>query len=190
MIHLIKTSLIILGIFTAITGLFYPLLLTGIAQIAFPFQANGSLIIRDGKVLGSEMIGQYFTDPKYFWGRPSATAGFPYNASLSSGSNLGLLNPSLRSAVVDRIAVYQQADPQNTLPIPIDLLTASASGLDPHISLSAARYQSARVARVRGMSLDFVTTLIDRFTASPDLGFLGEARVNVLLLNLALDGIK
>jgi len=173
-----------------ITGLFYPLLLTGIAQIVFPYQANGSLIIGDQRVLGSMLIGQYFTDPKYFWGRPSATAGFPYNASFSGGSNLGPLNPSLQSALEDRIATYHQVDPQNILPIPIDLLTASASGLDPHISLASAHYQSARVARVRGLSLDSVNALIDRYTLQPDLGILGETRVNVLQLNLALDGIK
>jgi potassium-transporting ATPase KdpC subunit len=190
MTKLIKTSLIFLAIFIVITGLFYPLLFTGLAQIVFPYQANGSLIIRDQKVLGSVLIGQYFTDPKYFWGRPSATAGFPYNASFSGGSNLGPLNPSLQSSVADRIDAYHKADPQNTLPIPIDLLTASASGLDPHISLSVARYQSARVARVRGLSPDSVNALIDRYTLQPDLGILGEVRVNVLLLNLALDGIK
>jgi potassium-transporting ATPase KdpC subunit len=177
-------------LFTLLTGLVYPLMVTGIAQLIFPYQANGSLIKRDERVNGSELIGQYFTDPKYFWGRPSATTPFPYNAAASSGSNLGPTNPALEQAVQTRIKALKSVDPGNNLPIPVDLVTASASGLDPHISVAAALYQVSRVARERGLSDEQVLLLVEQFTEKRQLGFLGEARVNFLKLNLALDGLK
>ncbi len=184
----LRTATIVLVIFSVITGIIYPLVVTGIAQAAFHHQANGSLVQSDGAVAGSELIGQPFSDPKYFWGRLSATSPEPYNASASSGSNYGSLNPSLRQAIEARIAALQSVDPGNTDPVPVDLVTASASGLDPHISVAAARYQAARVASYRNLSLDQVMALIDRFTARRQLGFLGEPVVNVLELNRALDG--
>jgi potassium-transporting ATPase KdpC subunit len=185
-----KTALILFGLLTVLTGILYPLVMTGASQAIFPAQANGSLIVRDGKVVGSALIGQSFDDPKYFWGRLSATAGQPYNAAASGGSNLGPTNPALEKEVSDRIAALKAADPGNTQPIPVDLVTSSASGLDPHISVAAARYQASRVARLRGLSPAQVQTLIDQHTEGRTLGFLGEARVNVLELNLALDGLK
>ncbi|MCY1420908.1 Potassium-transporting ATPase KdpC subunit [compost metagenome] len=169
------------------TGLLYPLVVTGIAQLAFPAAANGSLIVRDGRVLGSPLIGQAFSEPKHFWGRPSATGPMSHNASASSGSNLGPLNPALAEAVKSRVAALRAADPGNDAPVPVDLVTASASGLDPHISRAAADYQLARVAKARGLSPELVRTLVDRHTEGRWLGFLGEPRVNVLLLNLTLD---
>jgi K+-transporting ATPase ATPase C chain len=187
---LIRPATTILFLLTLITGILYPLAVTGMAQVLFPRQANGSLIDRDGKILGSELIGQSFDDPKYFWGRPSATAGFPYNAAASSGSNLGPSNPALKDVVEARIAALRAADPGNTQPIPVDLVTASASGLDPHISLAAALYQVPRVARLRGLAESAVLDLVGRYTAGRQFGFFGEPRVNVLLLNLALDGIQ
>lgn len=186
----IRPALMALLVFTVLTGLVYPLVVTGIAQLFFPHRANGSLIVRDGRAVGSELIGQPFDDPKYFWGRPSATSPFPYNAAASSGSNLGPSNPALVEAVQARIADLKAADPANTQPIPVDLVTASASGLDPHISIAAALYQVPRVARARGMSEVDVIALVDQYTEGRQLGFLGEPRINVLLLNLALDEIK
>lgn len=183
----IRPALTLLALLTIITGVIYPLTVTGFAQVLFPHQANGSLIVIDGKTYGSELIGQQFDDPKYFWGRPSAAA---YNAAASSGSNLGPMNPSLEEAVQARINALQTADPNNTLPIPVDLVTASASGLDPHISVAAALYQVSRVASARGWSEAEVTSLVEKNTEGRQFGIFGEPRVNVLLLNLALDGIQ
>lgn len=176
-----------LFLFTVLCGVVYPLFITGIAQLIFRDQANGSLIVKEGKYLGSRLIGQPFSDPKYFWGRLSATAPVPYNAAASSGSNYGPLNPALKEAVQTRIASLRSYDPQNELPIPVDLVTYSASGLDPHISPAAALYQVHRVAKYRGLSEKEIMDLINRYTEGRQLGFLGEPRVNVLLLNLALD---
>jgi K+-transporting ATPase ATPase C chain len=186
----IRPALMALLVFTVLTGLVYPLVVTGIAQLFFPHQANGSLIVVNGQTVGSALIGQSFDDPRYFWGRLSATGPFPYNAAASSGSNLGPTNPALLDAVKARIAALKAGDPANTQPIPVDLVTASASGLDPHISIAAALYQVPRVASARGMSEADVITLVDQYTEGRQLGFLGEPRVNVLLLNLALDEIK
>lgn len=192
----IRPALVSLVLFTLLTGLIYPLVVTGIAQLAFPQQANGSLIEQDGQVVGSELIGQPFDDPGYFWGRLSATGTFAYNAfnadnlTGSSGSNYGPLNPALFEMVKGRIAALQAADPDNTAPIPVDLVTASASGLDPHISIAAALYQLPRVATARGMSEAELRELVDQFTEGRQLGFLGEPRVNVLRLNLALDSAR
>jgi len=186
----IRPALMAILIFTLITGVIYPLLVTGVAQLVFPRQANGSLIIVNGQAVGSDLIGQAFDDPKYFWGRLSATSPFPYNAAASSGSNLGPSNPALLEAVKARIAALKAADPANTQPIPVDLVTASGSGLDPDISVAAALYQVPRVARARGMSEAVVITLVNQYKEGRQFGFLGEARVNVLKLNLALDEIK
>ena len=172
---------------TVLFGFIYPLAITGIAQVLFPKQANGSLIVENGRVAGSTLIGQPFAEPKYFWGRPSATAPFPYNAASSGGSNLGPTNQALLDAVTQRIDELRKADPGNTAPIPVDLVTASGSGLDPDISPAAAQYQAARVARVRQLPLEAVTLLIRRHTAGRQFGILGEPRVNVLELNRALD---
>jgi len=185
-----RPALILFAALAAITGLLYPLTITGLAQIIFPKQANGSLIINNGEVVGSALIGQQFTDPRYFWGRLSATSGSPYNASASGGSNYSVLNPDLEKQVQARVAALQALDPDNHQPIPVDLVTASGSGLDPDISIAAARYQAPRVARLRGLSVDQVLALIDQRTEGRILGFLGEPRVNVLELNLALDGIQ
>ena len=170
-----------------LTGLVYPLLVTAVAQAVFPAQANGSLLVRDGQGVGSRLIGQSFTAPRYFWSRPSATGPMSYNASLSGGSNLGPLNPALAAAVEARIATLRAADPGNSAPVPIDLVTSSGSGLDPHISRAAADYQVRRVARVRGLPEARVQALVERHTEHALLGFIGEPRVNVLQLNLALD---
>jgi K+-transporting ATPase ATPase C chain len=163
------------------------LAITGIAQTVFPDQANGSIINREGKPVASLLIGQSFTDPKYFWSRPSATAPMPYNAGSSSGSNLGPTNPDLIKAVQERISALKQADPDNNAPIPVDLVTSSASGLDPHISPAAAEYQIARVARIRGLDVEKVRQLVAQHTESRTFGLLGEPRVNVVELNLDLD---
>ena len=190
MIRQLKPALILFALLTLLTGVLYPLVATGIAQAVFPFQANGSIIKRDDSLLGSTLIGQQFDGPQYFWGRLSATGPFPYNAAASSGSNLGPTNPALMDAAQARIDALKAADPGNTLPIPVDLVTASASGLDPHISVAAADYQIPRVARLRGMNEADVTALVDQYTEGRLFGFLGEPRVNVLLLNLALNAIK
>jgi K+-transporting ATPase ATPase C chain len=186
----IRPALMALLIFTVLTGLLYPLVVTGIAQLVFPHQANGSLIVQNGQTVGSTLIGQQFTDPKYFWGRLSATGPYPYNASASSGSNLGPTNPALLDEAKARIAALQAADPGNTQLIPVDLVTSSGSGLDPNISVAAALYQIPRVARLRGLSESAVRALVDQYTQGRTLGFLGEPRVNVLQLNLALDALN
>jgi K+-transporting ATPase ATPase C chain len=184
----LRPALTSLILFTLITGVAYPLVVTGIAQVIFPSQANGSLIVKDGKVVGSALIGQVFDEPKYFWGRPSATSPFGYNAGSSSGSNLSPTNPALIKAVQDRVDALRAADPGNKAPVPVDLVTASGSGLDPHISPAAALYQVSRVARERKLAPDAVRALVERNTDGRFLGLLGEPRVNVLTLNLALDG--
>jgi len=187
---IIRPVLVIFFVLTLLTGVAYPLLVTGAAQGLFPAQAAGSLLVRDGKPVGSALIGQNFSDPKHFWGRPSATGPMPYNASASSGSNQGPLNPALTDAVKGRIEALRAADVGNTAPVPVDLVTASASGLDPEISLAAAQYQVARVAKARSIPAAMVQGLVDRQVERPLLGFLGEARVNVLQLNLALDALR
>lgn len=184
----LRPAVMCLILFTLITGVVYPLVVTGIAQVIFPFQANGSLVVKDGKVVGSALIGQPFDEPKYFWGRPSATSPFGYNAAASSGSNLSPTNPDLVKAVQGRVEALRAADPGNTAPVPVDLVTASGSGLDPHISPAAALYQVSRVARERKLAPDAVRALVDRNTEGRFWGLLGEPRVNVLALNLALDG--
>jgi len=190
MLKELKPALVMLVTLTALTGVAYPLLVTGIAQGLFPEAANGSLIERDGKTVGSELVGQSFTDPKYFWGRPSATGPVPYNAAASSGSNQGPLNPALEEVVKGRIAALKAADPAQTVPIPVDLVTASGSGLDPHISPAAAAWQAPRIARLRGLALDRVQSLMEKHTEGRQFGVLGEARVSVLQLNLALDAMR
>ena len=194
MLKQLRPALVSLVLLTLITGVIYPLVVTGIAQVIFPSQANGSIIVKDGKAVGSALIGQQFDQPKYFWGRLSATSTFPYNAynaaalTGSSGSNYGPLNTALLDAVKARAEALRAADPTNTAPIPVDLVTASGSGLDPHISIAAALYQVHRVAQARGLTDDAVKTLVDKNTEDRQLGFLGEPTVNVLKLNLALDG--
>lgn len=191
----LRPALVILLLLTLITGVIYPLVTTGLAQIAFPHQANGSIITDAGRAVGSELIGQQFEAPMYFWGRLSATGAFPYNAfnaenlTASSGSNYGPLNPALLAAVQARVEALHQADPGATSPIPVDLVTASGSGLDPNISVAAARFQAPRVARERGLSEAQVLDLVTQFTEGRQLGVLGESRVNVLKLNLALDSL-
>ena len=183
----LRPAFFMLLILTLITGLIYPLVVTGIAQVVFPSQANGSIIMVDGKAVGSELIGQGFDDPKYFWGRPSATG---YDAAASSGSNYGPMNPALLEAVQARVDALHAADPDNTLPIPVDLVTASGSGLDPHISVAAALYQVNRVASVRGLEEAQIIALVEEHIVGRQFGFLGEPVVNVLELNLALDKFK
>ena len=185
----LRPALVLFLVLSLLTGLIYPLAVTGVAQIAFPHAANGSLIERGGKAVGSDLIGQSFSDPKHFWSRPSATSPMAYNAANSGGSNQGPMHPALADAVKARIAELRAADPGNTapVPVPVDLVTASASGLDPHISRAAADYQFARVAKARALPEGQVRALIDQHTEQPLLGFIGEARVHVLRLNLALD---
>ena len=185
----LRPALVLFLVLSLLTGLIYPLAVTGVAQIAFPHAANGSLIERGGKAVGSDLIGQSFSDPKHFWSRPSATSPMAYNAANSGGSNQGPMHPALADAVRARIAALRAADPGNTapVPVPVDLVTASASGLDPHISRAAADYQFARVAKARALPEGQVRALIDQHTEQPLLGFIGEARVHVLRLNLALD---
>jgi K+-transporting ATPase ATPase C chain len=186
----LRIALILLGLLTVVTGILYPLVVTGIAQAFFRNQANGSMLEEEGKEVGSELIGQPFDDPKYFWGRLSATPSFPYNAASSSGSNYGPLNPELRKAIQTRIDALKAVDPANNEPIPIDLVTYSASGLDPHISVAAANYQVSRVAKHRGLSEETVVTLVNLSAEGRQFGILGEPRVNVLKLNIALDSVK
>jgi K+-transporting ATPase ATPase C chain len=190
MSSLIRPAIVLLLVMTVLTGIAYPVVVTGVAQVIFPDQAGGSLVLRDGKPVGSRLIGQPFSDPKHFWSRPSATSPQPYNALASGGSNQGPLNSALTDAVQARIEALRAADPGNTKPVPVDLVTASASGLDPDISLAAAEYQAPRVARTRGLPLDRVRSLINAHAQGRWLGFLGEPRVNVLELNLALDQIE
>ena len=187
MIRIIRQSIVMLALLTLVTGVVYPLLATGLAQLLFPHAANGSLIERDGKTMGSELIGQAFSDPEYFWSRPSATAPFPDNSAASSGSNLGPTNPALADTIKQRVQALRAADPGNTAPVPVDLVTASGSGLDPHISPAAAEYQIERVARVRGVPTTDIRKRIVDATEGRTFGILGEPRVNVLRLNLALD---
>jgi K+-transporting ATPase ATPase C chain len=195
MLAQLRPAIVLLALLTLITGVIYPLAVTGIAQAVFPWQANGSLLVKDGRPAGSELIGQPFDDPRYFWGRLSATGTFPYNAfnaenlTASSGSNDGPLNPALTDAAQARIDALHAADPENTAPIPVDLVTASGSGLDPHISVAAALYQTPRVARARSLPVEQLRQLVDQHTEGRQLGFLGEPRVNVLELNLALDAL-
>ncbi len=191
----LRPAVVSLALFTVLTGFVYPLLVTGAAQLLFPKQANGSVVQRDGKPVGSGLIGQDFQDPKYFWGRLSATSPAPYTAfngdkgTGSSGSNLGPLNPALRSAAEARIKALREADPANPSPIPVDLVTASGSGLDPDLSPGAALWQVARVAKARNLSADVLRKLVAEHTRGPQLGLLGEPRVNVLSLNMALDAL-
>ena len=187
---LLRPASSLFAVLALLTGLLYPLLVTGLAQLAFPEQANGSIVEREGVAVGSSLIGQPFQAPGHFWSRPSATSPMPDNGLASSGSNLGPTNPALVGAVKARVAALRAADPGNLSPVPVDLVTASASGLDPHISVAAARYQVARVARATGLPLARVQALVDRRVEEPLAGWLGEARVNVLLLNLDLDDAR
>ncbi|HEX4413544.1 MAG TPA: potassium-transporting ATPase subunit KdpC [Lacipirellulaceae bacterium] len=189
MFSLLRQTIVVFLALTLLTGVVYPLAITGIAQVVFPHQANGSLIERDGKIVGSELIGQQFDDSKYFWSRPSATSP-AYNAGASSGSNLGPTNPAQLQAVGDRVKAQRKANVNDTQPVPIDLVTASASGLDPHISPAAAEYQVERVAKARNIDVETIKRLVAEHTASRQLGILGEPRVSVLELNLALDALN
>jgi K+-transporting ATPase ATPase C chain len=186
----LRPAIVSLVLLSALTGLVYPVVVTGIAQLLLPSQANGSLIFKDGKPVGSALIGQPFDDPKYFWSRPSATSPFADNAGASSGSNQGPTNPALKKVVQERIEALQAADPGNAAPFPVDLVTASGSGLDPDISPAAALYQTRRVAKARGLAEEAVRGLVEQHVQGRQFGFLGEPRVNVLKLNLALDALK
>jgi potassium-transporting ATPase KdpC subunit len=190
MFSALRAALVSLLSLTLISGVIYPLTVTVIAQIAFPNQANGSLAVAKGQVIGSTLIGQPFDDPKYFWGRPSATVPYPYNAAASSGSNLGPTNPTLIALVQARVQALHDADPGNLASIPIDLVTTSGSGLDPDISVAAADYQVARVARLRGLDPARVRSLVEQSVQDRQFGVLGEPRVNVLAVNLALDALR
>ena len=185
-----RPALVMMILMTVLAGIVYPLLVTAVSQVGMSERANGSLIVRDGKAVGSGLIGQPFGAPKYFWSRPSGTSPYPYNASSSSGSNQGPLNPALADAVTARIKALRDADPGNTSPVPADLVTASGSGLDPHISPAAAEYQVARVARARRLDAQKVRALVAESTEGRQFGFLGEPRVNVLKLNLALEALR
>jgi K+-transporting ATPase ATPase C chain len=185
----LRPALVSFIVLTLITGVAYPFAVTGVAQVMFPHEANGSLIVKDGKAIGSELIGQPFSDPKYFWGRPSATSPMPNNGNASGGSNLGPLNPALMDAVKGRIDALRAADPDNSAAVPVDLVTASGSGLDPHISPAAAEYQINRVAKVRKLDAKAVRDVVAKNTEGRQFGILGEPRVNVLQLNLALDAL-
>ena len=189
MTSIVRPAIVLFAALTLVTGVAYPLAVTGIAKAAFPSQAAGSMIEKDGKPIGSALIGQAFSDPKNFWGRPSATSPMANNAANSSGSNQGPLNPALIDAVKGRIAALKAADPENKAPIPVDLVTASASGVDPHISVAAANYQAGRVASARNLTIVQVQALIDQNTEGQLLGFIGEPRVNVLKLNIALGSL-
>lgn len=186
MAHL-RTAITLFGLLTLLTGVVYPALVTIVGQGLFPYQANGSVIVIDGKPVGSLLIGQYFDDPRYFWGRPSATSPIPYNAASSTGSNLGPTNPASLDAIRERVEAIRKAHPDQTGAVPVELVTASGSGLDPHISPAAAEYQVTRVAKARGLSVDVVRQLVAVHTEGRTFGVLGEPRVNVLRLNLALD---
>ncbi|HVO70764.1 MAG TPA: potassium-transporting ATPase subunit KdpC [Aggregatilineaceae bacterium] len=186
----LRPALVILALLSVLTGLLYPLAMTGLAQLIFPHKADGGIITRDDQAVGSELIGQSFDDPKYFWGRLSTTGPVPYNAAASTGSNYGPLNPALTDMIQARIDALHAADPQNTAPVPVDLVTSSGSGLDPDISPAAAYYQVPRVARERGLDEATVRQLVDQYTEKRQLGVLGEERVNVLELNLALDALQ
>ncbi|MBK7715169.1 MAG: potassium-transporting ATPase subunit KdpC [Gemmatimonadetes bacterium] len=186
---LLRPAVVSLLLLTLLTGVLYPVAVTGIGAALFPHQAAGSQLRAGDRVVGSALLGQPFSGPQYFWPRPSATGPVPYNGALSSGSNLGPSNPALHQAVADRIAALRAADPDNLAPVPVDLVTASASGLDPHITPAAAEFQAARVARSRGLPVDSVRALVARYTEGRQFGILGEPRVHVLRLNLALDGV-
>ena len=190
MLSHLRAATMMLLLLTGLTGVVYPLIVTGIAQLVFPHQANGSLIMKDGRPVGSELIGQPFDDPKYFWSRPSATSPFPYNGAASTGSNLGPTNPDLLKAVADRAETFRKADPGNSAPVPVDLVTASGSGLDPDITPAAALYQVSRVAKARGISEERLRQLVAEHTQGRRFGVLGEPGVNVLALNLTLDSLK
>ena len=189
-VRLIRPAVSLLALMTVLLGIVYPLVITGVAKVAFSRQAEGSLIYQNGKLIGSTLIGQSFSDPKYFWGRPSATSPQPYNGLASSGSNLGPLNPALLDGVKANVKALHDADPDNRLPIPVDLVSASASGLDPQISPAAAHYQAARVARARNLPLEQVESVIRAHERGRLLGFIGESRINVLEANLALDHLR
>ena len=190
MLKNLKQAVVILALLSVLTGIIYPLFVTAVAQLAFPSKANGSIIYKDGRAVGSELIAQDFSDPKYFWGRPSATSGYPDNAMASGGSNLGPTNPALADAVKARVSALRAADPGNTSPIPVDIVTASGSGLDPHISPAAALYQVSRIARARGLSEEMLRGLVAKHTENRQFGLLGEERVNALELNIELDASR
>ncbi len=190
MLSQFRPALVSFLLLSAVTGIAYPLVVTGLSQLVFPREANGSLIVKDGKVVGSALIGQQFSDPRHFWSRPSATSPYPYNAASSSGSNLGPTNPALADGVAARVKALRDADPGNTLSVPVDLVTAAASGLDPHISIAAADYQVSRVAKARGLDPAKIKALVAKHTEGRQWGFLGEPRVNVLELNLDLDSLR